>query len=96
MAEPVKGWVEGVEGNFPIPKSVLDGKPIDVPDNQSFTDAKPSTVLPQGSTLVSAERSGVSAWTKTAKLTVKLVDGSLKRHFFKVAIPSDSYPSMCN
>ncbi|KAL2213701.1 hypothetical protein CC79DRAFT_1327598 [Sarocladium strictum] len=39
--------------------------------------------LPEGSRLVSAEKSGISAWTKTGKLTVVLQDGSKKRLFIK-------------
>ncbi|KAH7309169.1 Fructosamine kinase-domain-containing protein [Stachybotrys elegans] len=39
--------------------------------------------LPIGSRILSAERSGVSAWTKTAKLSVRLPDGSGKNYFLK-------------
>ena len=41
--------------------------------------------MPQGTNIISAESCGVSAWTKTAKVTVELPDGSLKRYFLKVS-----------
>jgi len=41
--------------------------------------------MPQGTNIISAESCGVSAWTKTAKVTAQLPDGSLKRYFLKVS-----------
>lgn len=40
--------------------------------------------LPEGTQILSAERSGVSAWTKTAKLSVLTPDGDEKKYFLKV------------
>ncbi|KFA66676.1 hypothetical protein S40285_09199 [Stachybotrys chlorohalonatus IBT 40285] len=42
-------------------------------------------VLPEGAKVVAGERAGTSAWTKTAKVTVELADGSTKRYFLKCA-----------
>lgn len=56
-------------------------------------------VLPEGAKVVAGERAGTSAWTKTAKVTVELADGSTKRYFLKVGFassphtPSNSPPS---
>jgi hypothetical protein len=41
-------------------------------------------VMPRGTKVVSAESWGVSTWTKTAKVSVILSDGNLKRYFLKV------------
>ena len=43
--------------------------------------------MPNGTTIISAESHGVSAWTKTAKVSVILPDGSPKRYFLKVRMP---------
>jgi protein-ribulosamine 3-kinase len=43
-------------------------------------------VFPGGSKVISADRSGISAWTKTAKLSVILSDGSEKSYFHKASI----------
>ena len=40
--------------------------------------------MPAGAKIVSAESCGISAWTKTAKVSAILPDGSLKRYFVKV------------
>lgn len=50
-----------------------------------------STVMPQGTKIISAESSGVSAWTKTAKVSVILPGGKAKKYFLKVTLPK-----MCN
>lgn len=42
------------------------------------------SVMPTGTKVTSAETSGISAWTKTAKVTAILPDGSTKRFFLKV------------
>ncbi|KAK3941810.1 Fructosamine kinase-domain-containing protein [Diplogelasinospora grovesii] len=42
-------------------------------------------VLPEGTKVLSAEPSGTSAWTKTAKVSVLLPDGNPKRYFLKCA-----------
>lgn len=41
-------------------------------------------VMPSGTKVVSSEFCGVSAWTRTAKVSVNLPDGSPKRYFLKV------------
>lgn len=43
-------------------------------------------VMPAGAKIVSAESCGISAWTKTAKVSAILPDGSLKRYFVKVSL----------
>ncbi|KAM0332422.1 hypothetical protein ACHAQA_002703 [Verticillium albo-atrum] len=43
------------------------------------------TDLPREAVLVEARTWGSSAWTKTARITVKLTDGSLKSYFLKCA-----------
>ena len=45
-------------------------------------------VMPSGTKVVSSEFCGVSAWTKTAKVSVVLPDGSPKRYFLKVKLRS--------
>lgn len=47
----------------------------------------PVAAMPDGTQIQSAESCGVSAWTKTAKVTVELPDGSSKRYFLKVGMP---------
>lgn len=42
-------------------------------------------VMPNETKVISAESCGISAWTKTAKLTVILPDQTLKRYFLKVS-----------
>lgn len=42
--------------------------------------------MPTGTEIIAVESSGVSAWTKTAKLSVILLDGSPKKYFLKVSI----------
>ncbi|KAI4194512.1 MAG: hypothetical protein LQ348_002625 [Seirophora lacunosa] len=42
-----------------------------------------SQVMPRGTKIVSAESCGISAWTKTAKISVILEDGTRKRYFLK-------------
>lgn len=42
--------------------------------------------MPTGTKVISAESWGISAWTKTAKVTVALQDESLKRYFLKVFV----------
>lgn len=41
-------------------------------------------VMPRKTKVISAESCGISAWTKTAKVSVVLPDGSPKRYFLKV------------
>ena len=42
--------------------------------------------MPRGTKVVSAETCGISAWTKTAKVSVILPDGHPKRYFLKVSL----------
>jgi protein-ribulosamine 3-kinase len=42
--------------------------------------------MPEGAKVVSAESWGVSAWNKTAKISVIFPDGSQKRYFLKVTV----------
>ena len=48
-----------------------------------FSFSLTRTVLPKSTEIISAESCGTSSWTKTAKLCVKLPDGSSKRYFVK-------------
>ncbi|RVX74456.1 hypothetical protein B0A52_01582 [Exophiala mesophila] len=41
--------------------------------------------MPPGTKIISAEPSGVSAWTKTAKISVTLPDGKTKKYFLELA-----------
>lgn len=41
--------------------------------------------LPEGSSIIEALAWGASAWTRTAKVTVQLADGTLKKYFLKCA-----------
>lgn len=40
--------------------------------------------MPKGTKVVAAETWGLSAWTKTAKISTELADGSAQRYFLKV------------
>ncbi len=46
-----------------------------------------AAALPAGTKVVSANSCGVSAWTKTAKVSVILPDGTPKNYFLKVIPP---------
>ena len=80
-------WESGVEGNFLIHKAVVKG-------NHTFHSYPPTgidtnfAVLPRGTRIVTAESYGISTWTKTAKVSVILPDGSPKMFFLKVTLPS--------
>jgi protein-ribulosamine 3-kinase len=41
-------------------------------------------VMPKGTKVLAAERSGMSAWTRTGKITVLTPEGEEKRYFVKV------------
>ena len=87
-------WELGVEGNFPIHKAVVKG-------NHTFYSYPPAgtdtnfAVLPRGTRIVTAESCGISAWTKTAKVSVILADGTPKRYFLKVILPSSCCLHAC-
>jgi len=40
--------------------------------------------MPKGTTLLASERSGISVWTRTGKITVLSPEGEEKRYFIKV------------
>lgn len=46
--------------------------------------------MPKGTKVTCAESWGLSAWTKTAKITAELADGSAQRYFLKVHPPHSS------
>ncbi|KAL8787872.1 MAG: hypothetical protein Q9195_007565 [Heterodermia aff. obscurata] len=48
-------------------------------------DAEVIKYLPEGSKLISAQSHGASFWTRTAKITVELVNGSIQTFFLKLA-----------
>ena len=52
-------------------------------------------VMPRGTKIISAESCGISAWTKTAKVSVVLPDGSPKRYFLKVNVFSSCCINAC-
>ena len=87
-------WQSGIEGNFALHKAVVGGK---IPPE--FLSLYELTVpaLPKGTTVISAESCGVSAWTRTAKVSVVLPDGTAKRYFLKVRIPGllEISPDQC-
>ncbi|KAK8038030.1 hypothetical protein PG994_014797 [Apiospora phragmitis] len=65
-------WEKGIEGTFRIHKNLIKGTvPI---------------LLPEGTRVVSAESCGISAWTKTAKVSAILRDGNPKRYFLKCIV----------
>jgi protein-ribulosamine 3-kinase len=81
-------WEVGIEGNFPINKAIIQGRdtPHRAIDWLKLTPT--SQVMPRGTRVVSAESCGISAWTKIAKVSVILADGTPKRYFLKVDLPS--------
>ena len=80
-------WELGVEGNFSIHKAVVKGNHTLHSCSPAETDTN-FAVLPEGTRIVTAESCGISAWTKTSKVSVILPDGSRKRYFLKVTLPS--------
>ena len=64
--------------------AVLDGKVLFFHGKTRSSADSHLAVLPKGSRLVLAERSGVSTWSKTGKLSIVLADGRKKRYFIKV------------
>ncbi|KAK8872739.1 vegetative incompatibility protein 4 [Apiospora arundinis] len=65
---------------------VVDVPEILVPSHQGNfpLDSAVIEALPQGDTLISAERYGNSAWSSTARLTVKKENGKLHDYFAKI------------
>lgn len=95
MTGPADMWVKSVEGNFPVPEAVLDGKGASR-ERRRCACFKFRVVLPEASRIVSAEKHGTSSWTETAKLSVELAGGSLRRYFFKVLLLSRPPPNTNN
>lgn len=83
-------WEVGIEGNFPIHKAVVEGKNalhrLSI-CRSAYIDTD-FAVFPRGTKVASAASCGISAWTKTAKVSVVLPDGSPKRYFLKVNLSS--------
>jgi hypothetical protein len=51
------------------------------------------TAMPEGAKVLSAESWGISAWTKTAKISVVFPDGRRVSYFLKVTIiPPITHP----
>lgn len=80
-------WESGVEGNFPIHKAVVKGLSHFIGYPRAGTDTN-LAVLPRGTKIVMADSCGISAWTKTAKVSVILPNGSPKSYFLKVTLPT--------
>ena len=51
--------------------------------------------MPKGIEIVSAEAYGVSAWTRTAKVSTTLPDGTYKRYFLKCAVGDHAKTMLC-
>ena len=81
------GWEVEIEGDHPIHKAVVEGEVHFVGYGPADTDDY-FAVMPVGTKVVSAESCGISAWTRTAKVSVVLSDGSPKNYFLKVDQPS--------
>lgn len=78
-------WEVDIKGNFPLHKAVVKGMQA-----ASYRSAKSDAcfqVMPRGTEIASAESCGISTWTKTAKISVILEDGTRKRYFLKVNEP---------
>ena len=84
------GFVEGVRGDFLLHSAVVDGKLTQPKRIQNAEDCA-QKVMPKGTKVLSAERSGTSAWTRTGKITVLTPRGKEKRYFIKVS-PSPGHP----
>lgn len=95
MIESSDDWITGMEGNFPIHRAIYEGK-SKIKNQTKVTLPQMAitliqglslpTAMPSGTKIVSAVSSGVSAWAKTAKVTVTQPDGSPKRYFLKVRL----------
>ncbi|KAI1322655.1 Fructosamine kinase-domain-containing protein [Xylariaceae sp. FL0255] len=59
--------------------------PIESIEGGFIVDQAIIDVLPKGTTVVSAEPWGLSAWSRTAKLNTLLADGTPRRYFVKCA-----------
>ena len=58
------GFVKGVRGDFLLYSAVVDGKSTQPKRIQNAEDCA-QKVMPKGTKVLSAERSGMSAWTRT-------------------------------
>ena len=90
----IKEVLAELDGVFPMDEAVVEGKD----GKQTKMSAKRlmilQTVLPEGSTFVTVERFGTSAWTVTGRLTTTDADGEEVLYFLKVhchiTVSSDS------
>lgn len=82
----IMAWVTDIQGNFRLHSAVVDGAISFSPpgDSQISNSACVVAVMPAGTNVLEAEAWGTSAWTKTAKITTLLPDGTPKRYFVKV------------
>lgn len=78
-------YVDNVGGNFPMDEAVLSSMYNADEILPSHVDTP--AVFPPGSVVLSAESHGLSTWTRTGCITVKLPSGDLKRYFIKVRVP---------
>ena len=79
-------WVTDIGGNFLLHKAVLEGAHLTPSWKPHWHPSNNFVVMSQGTKVLSAESWGISAWTKTAKISVTLSDGSPKRYFLKVSM----------
>ena len=87
-------WESGVEGNFPIHKAIVKGNHTLHSHPPAETDTN-FAVLPKGTMVIMADTHGISTWTKIAKVSVILPDGSPKRYFLKVILASSCCANNC-
>ncbi|KAK4202422.1 Fructosamine kinase-domain-containing protein [Triangularia verruculosa] len=74
------------QGGVEVDRNVIKGVPIhDYTPHGKLADIRLDVALPiPGSTLLHSQQLGESLWGETAKLTVKLPDGTSKDYFLKV------------
>lgn len=82
-------WEVGLEGDFPIHKAVVGGKSAFNRLSLGSSHAN-FLVIPTRTKILSATSHGISAWTKTAKISAILSNGSLTTYFMKVNVTSSS------
>lgn len=80
----IKEILAQLDGEFPMDEAVVEGD-----DRPITTQLPPYTLtltiaLPQGTTFLSVENFGTSAWTVTGRVTALEPDGTEKPYFLKV------------
>lgn len=76
------GFRADIGGNFPLDENVIAGQRF---DHSSFSHlTSRMTALPKGTSVISADSFGSSAWTVTARVNVVSPDGAPKSYFLKV------------